>query len=492
MNAHVQIRQISQYTDKDPVFPDDRVVIQEGGLGGPYRSATVQNLVGTALMLGGDLKLAPGARLVWEGGLNATLTWDGGSFFFGSPVAVPSLSSCGSITMGGHMLATIDDLNGFINNGSVWSFNGRTGEVVLSEEDILRAGAAPVRSPCFSGWVTAPSPCDVTLADNTVVTANWVQRLLGSQLPPLTTQSPVLGDSSNRIATTAFVDDTLEDYAPLYSPAFTGKPSAPAPAPGNSSNQIATTSFVAATAGNYLPLSGGTLTGSVNMTAGSVYKYNGANLAYIVPNASGDNTFFGESGNISVTGNSNVGNGVTALHNITTGSNNIGIGYFAISTETTGGNNVAIGRIALGTQNGATFNTAVGYSAGFDLTTGGNNAFFGGSCGRGITTGSSNTVIGYGLTGLPSALSGALILGAGAAVVYDYNSTTTAIHTFSAAVRLSKGYTVATLPAGKPVGTTAYVTDGTAALGWGVTVTGGGSTPYLVWYNGSAWTVVGK
>jgi hypothetical protein len=52
-------------------------------------------------------------------------------------------------------------------------------------------------------------------------------------------------------------------------------------------------------------------------------------------------------------------------------------------------------------------------------------------------------------------------------------------------------YTVATLPAGV-LGTMALVTDGTAALAWGATVTGGGTTNYLVFYDGTAWTVVAK
>jgi len=52
--------------------------------------------------------------------------------------------------------------------------------------------------------------------------------------------------------------------------------------------------------------------------------------------------------------------------------------------------------------------------------------------------------------------------------------------------------TVAALPTNEPAGTLAYVTDGAAALAWGVTVTGGGSAKYLVWYNGDAWTVAGK
>lgn len=50
---------------------------------------------------------------------------------------------------------------------------------------------------------------------------------------------------------------------------------------------------------------------------------------------------------------------------------------------------------------------------------------------------------------------------------------------------------VASLPTGS-LGRLATVSDGTAGLAWGATVTGGGSTKYLVWYNGSVWTVIGK
>lgn len=57
----------------------------------------------------------------------------------------------------------------------------------------------------------------------------------------------------------------------------------------------------------------------------------------------------------------------------------------------------------------------------------------------------------------------------------------------------TKGYTVSTLPTGT-TGMVAHVTDGDAGLAWGATVTnsGGGATKYLVWYNGSNWTVSGK
>ena len=52
--------------------------------------------------------------------------------------------------------------------------------------------------------------------------------------------------------------------------------------------------------------------------------------------------------------------------------------------------------------------------------------------------------------------------------------------------------TVASLPGSPSIGQTATVTDGTAALAWGATVTGGGTTKYLVFYNGTNWTVAGK
>jgi hypothetical protein len=53
--------------------------------------------------------------------------------------------------------------------------------------------------------------------------------------------------------------------------------------------------------------------------------------------------------------------------------------------------------------------------------------------------------------------------------------------------------TVAALPAAASVpGWEQYVSDGAASLAWGATVTGGGTTPYKVWSNGTVWTVVGK
>ena len=63
----------------------------------------------------------------------------------------------------------------------------------------------------------------------------------------------------------------------------------------------------------------------------------------------------------------------------------------------------------------------------------------------------------------------------------------------TAAVRLAK-VTVSLLPASSSTiqGSLYAVTDGAAGLAWGATVTGGGSTYYVVTCNGSNWTVMGK
>lgn len=60
-------------------------------------------------------------------------------------------------------------------------------------------------------------------------------------------------------------------------------------------------------------------------------------------------------------------------------------------------------------------------------------------------------------------------------------------------VQVATALTVATLPGTPVVGMIARVTDGDSGLGFGATVvnSGGGATPYLCWYNGSNWTVLG-
>lgn len=63
------------------------------------------------------------------------------------------------------------------------------------------------------------------------------------------------------------------------------------------------------------------------------------------------------------------------------------------------------------------------------------------------------------------------------------------------AAPIINSYTVAGLAAiGATLGAMAVVTDGDSALAWGATVvnSGSGATKYMVWYNGTNWTVAGK
>lgn len=77
-------------------------------------------------------------------------------------------------------------------------------------------GYALLASPAFTGTPTAPTQAD--------------------------------GNSSTRLATTAFVATALTNYAPLASPALTGSPTAPTQASNDSSTKLATTAFVATVA----------------------------------------------------------------------------------------------------------------------------------------------------------------------------------------------------------------------------------------------------
>jgi hypothetical protein len=316
----LNVRQIAQYPQKTAAAPTDAVLIQSEGIGGSYNYINAPDLLSTALQLGGSFNLAPGSYIAWNG---AGLTWVSGAFWFTEPVNVPGLM------INGVPVATQAD----IDTPQVTSLNGRTGDVVLETDDILRAGAAPVNDAHFSGFITAPTAWDFRANSDQVATTAWVQFVLGqficsgsvvtsfngragnitltvedvnaayaAAVAPdwPTAPNPALGDATNRIATTLFVDDSLQDlqtllvnyinsgagvdlssYAPLASPNFSGTPTAPTAATGVSTGQLATTAFVhaavvAATTG---VASFNTRTGAVTLTLADVTNAGGAPIA---------------------------------------------------------------------------------------------------------------------------------------------------------------------------------------------------------------------
>jgi hypothetical protein len=281
----------------------------------------------------------------------------------------------------------------------------------------------------------------------------------------------------------------------------------------------------------------------IDVVAGGAYGYDGA--AVIRAQVSKANYHFGPSGNLSISGvgditigkdagvsltsgNSNFYAGDSAGFSQTSGHNNFGMGASAQYWIQGGGDNIAIGQGAgssglgvatnvngdvyigsfAGENSANGFNVGIGFKAGRAITSGFGNVVLGSMHvgNTGPTTGSQNILIGVGnnlasqtgsgqltigefiygtgLTGFGGSISGGMIgLGVKAPATE-----------LEVAGRIKPGtYTVATLPTGV-AGATVYVTDGDAALAWGATVinSGAGATKYLVWYNGSNWTVVGK
>jgi hypothetical protein len=335
----LNVRQISQYPAAATTAATDVALIQQGGLGGPYAAITVANLVATALENGGSLHVEPGSGIAWNG---ASLTSDGVGFSFSGAVDLPALTAAsitaagsiyagGDIFVAGQALATQDYVTALFDD-TVVSFNGRSGFVQLETADVLRAGGAPIQDAHFGGFCTAPSPWDFRADSDQIATTHWVQGVIealicGGSLvtsfngrggdvilttadvnaafavpgPPFpTAANPALGDSSNRIATTLFVDESIADaiseavfipdlalYAPLASPAFSGIPTAPTANAGTSTGQIATTAFVeaavvAATTG---VTSFNTRTGAITLILADLTAAGGAPL--VSPNFTG-------------------------------------------------------------------------------------------------------------------------------------------------------------------------------------------------------------
>jgi hypothetical protein len=213
----LNVRQIAGYPPAAGVVSSDALIIQRGGLGGPYLTVDAEALVATALA-------SPGSDMTVGGSVSA-IAFQGGSAqfsnafvnLFGAQTAsIGNLSITTAGSLGGVQIATVNDLAA-LSAASVNSFNGRVGNVSLWIDDIICAGGAPIYSPRFSGEPRACTP------------------------PPTS--------NSTRLATTMFVQGTIAqltlNYAPIDSPNFTGLPTAPTAPQGSADGQLATTAFVA-------------------------------------------------------------------------------------------------------------------------------------------------------------------------------------------------------------------------------------------------------
>jgi hypothetical protein len=188
-------------------------------------------------------------------------------------------------------------LSGNVLSANVTAVFGRTGTVGLTAGDITGALSftpASLISPAFHGVPTAPTPLT---SDNstTVATTAFVQGLLASAAHNLSIQqigtglsltsgvltatlTSVFGRTGAIVLAATDVETALAfTPAPLLSPIFLGLPVAPTPLLGDNSNTLATTAFVAAAiapinliqfVGSGLSLASGTLTARITTVFG--------------------------------------------------------------------------------------------------------------------------------------------------------------------------------------------------------------------------------
>lgn len=289
----LNVRQIANYPAVSSAAPSDSVLLQRGGIGGPYASISPSALVSTALSTGGPLNVG--------GPVLAASMQAGSAQFSNAAVNLLSVGERATVrvldaewgTIAGVPIATTEFASALVAGlqaSTVWSFNGRRGDVALWLQDVLKAGGAPIYSPRFFGAPMAPTPgpqsCNSRIATTQFVHRNFVDGVNGLladhpfvftfngrtgdvvltpddignvegallNSPALqgtpTTPTPPLFDNSNAIANTEWVNSAvagaLGGYAPLLSPNFSGQPTAPTANPGTSTGQIATTAFVMA------------------------------------------------------------------------------------------------------------------------------------------------------------------------------------------------------------------------------------------------------
>lgn len=331
----LNVRQIAQYPGKVPDLTD-LVLLQTGGLGGPYASALVSDLINAAFNSGAvfQLSLPPDGVIGWGtdaasqvlygGALGGALGFSpsaGWRWDYANPskaVTLMRLGPDGNLTL---ELGTLrvargpafpDEVMtlGYFQTNAVTSFNGRTGDVVLGSDDVydaLQLHGTVATQEWVNSTITASLasfyatyPLVQTFNGRfgiVTLTADDITAACTAPGAAPQASSPALGDASSRIATTLFVDESLTDledrilgeigppdlsaYAPLASPQFSGIPTAPTPNPGTSTGQLATTAFVqaAVTASTTGVASFNTRTGAVTLLAADITGAGGALLS---------------------------------------------------------------------------------------------------------------------------------------------------------------------------------------------------------------------
>jgi hypothetical protein len=320
----LNVRQIAGYSPVSNAPPAAAILMQIAGLGSAYNSISPQAFVGTALSQGGDMSIAGALAVQRISGGSGQFSNAAVNVFSAQKACIVDFAATYA-AIGGVPIATIDDisnLNAALRAASVWSFNGRVGDVRMWIDDIRCAGGAPIYSPRFEGSPRACTPPPTSNSSRLATTAFVQNAIAGGLLvssfngrtgavtleaadvtaltlpyAPIdspnftgyaTSLTPPLGTANGQIATTAYVmnavaesttgvvsfngrtgivvlgaaDLTAAGGALLASPTFTGTPAAPTAAPGTSTTQLATTAFVMANSGTgFAPINSPAFTG---------------------------------------------------------------------------------------------------------------------------------------------------------------------------------------------------------------------------------------
>jgi hypothetical protein len=107
---------------------------------------------------------------------------------------------------------------------------------------------------------------------NTLNDAITLKAPLASPALTGTPTAPTAAADTNttQVATTAYVQTELGDYAVTASPALTGTPTAPTATADTNTTQIATTAYVQTEVADYLLLAGGTMTGDITLGTNAI------------------------------------------------------------------------------------------------------------------------------------------------------------------------------------------------------------------------------
>lgn len=154
---------------------------------------------------------------------------------------------------------------------SIGSYSEAINDINTNKANRTQTGDSPLVGANANTLVRRDSLGRVQTAEPTelyhATTKNYTDSTFATKANAALTGSPTAptqtaGDSSTKLATTAFVTTADNLKAPLASPTFTGTPSSPTAAAGTNTTQVATTAFVTTADNLKAPINNPTFTGT--------------------------------------------------------------------------------------------------------------------------------------------------------------------------------------------------------------------------------------